>query len=724
MAPINSLSQIIREATEHTKPITDKEELVTIDVRTGQAVTRPTFLGMITGDFRYFLVSNNRDPHKIIKGTKRVKYKEGQEEIVLAIAYEGGCQPGQEWWLAQCFFKSSRSEDAISGALAKWLIEYFSSGTLTIDDFNSERINAGIAVATKAGQEFGLDLTITLQMEGADKLETISLGPLLVSSRLKDSDEEEGIWFRAELEVDQQRLLRALLSQNKPLTEVLKKGLRGYFANCITLEAFYNALTTEQIRRELSSHLDNLLKPLGRKVGFLSLRPDDPPPPPFKGETVIEYHHHEFPEPIKIKVSVLMIPTNAARYKAKGSPKLDDWLNDSLREVINLTLFGNPYVDLLLDFPELKKKIGESMNLRVEEIGYNIEQLMTIPYLEPFEWLKRIDIEIKGTASNNGQTAEAMFETSLSNFYVGLEIFLTARVKDLRGISHYLGTKQDVPQRMKEEIIRLVRRFLHGTDPERFYMRYSQTDPKVFLNEIPLEEELRQKIQSMLATEFNVKVIDLVLKPMQTDLTRKLAEVSKAAHDFEANAELGSLPGGLTIIVKGSFKVDGVNGWRAFKECDTSVEAVRKRIEDSIRARLKGARDDQLNFSEQMGFTKLIEDALQAARGLVSSEFGLAIRLTTIYWDWDDELKKIGRQRGKNDLASVQERIRRLEERRLDLIEHDASPDDIRDVEESIRRLSATLNPVLASSVGIRQLAEPESAKSLPLSELDESDMQ
>src|SRR5918999_4367839 len=101
MTPINSLSQIIREVTEHTRPATDKEELVTIDVRTGQAVPRPTIFGMITGDFKYFLVSNNRDPHKIIKGTKRIKYKEGQEEIILAIKYEGGCRPSREWWLAQ-----------------------------------------------------------------------------------------------------------------------------------------------------------------------------------------------------------------------------------------------------------------------------------------------------------------------------------------------------------------------------------------------------------------------------------------------------------------------------------------------------------------------------------------------------------------------------------------------------------------------------------------------
>jgi hypothetical protein len=724
MSKENSLSQIIREVTEHAKPIPSKEELVTIDVRTAQAVSQPGFFGAMTGEFRYFLVSNNQDAYKIIRGVNRVKYREDQQEIVLAIAYEGGCRPGQEWRLAQCFFESSLSEDAINGSLAKWLIEYFSSGTLTIDDFSSESTNAGIALATKASQKFGLDLKINLRLEGTDKLDTIEVGPVLISSRLKGSDAEESIWFKAELEVDQQRVLRALLSQNKPLTELLKKGVRKYFGEHITFDNFYKDLNTEQIKQGLSHHLNNLLKPLGRTVGFLLVKPADADshPHPFKGDTVIEYQHHEYPDPIKIKISVLMIPTNPARYKAKGSPKLNVWLDNSLREVITLALFGISYVDLLLDFEQLKRKIGDSMNQRAEEIGYHIEQLMTILYLEPFEWLKRIDIEIKGAAPNNGQITEAMFETSLSNFYVGLEIILTARIKDLRGISDYLTTKLDVPQRMKEEITRLVRRFMHGTDPERFYMRYSQTDNNAYPDEIPFEVELRQKIHSLLEMEFNAEVIDLVLKPMQTELTRKLDEISKGAHDFAVAAELGSLPGAPTIIVKGSFKVDGVNGWQAFKQCDASVEAIQKRIGDSVRARLKGARDDQLNFSEQAGINKLIENVLLAARELVRDEFGLAIRLTTIHWDWDDELKHLGRLQGKKELASVQERILKLNELLLDLHENDASPEDIKNVEESIRRLGATLKPALASSIGIQQLSEPKPTKSLSSSETDQSD--
>lgn len=717
MTQPNSLNGIIRQVTEHAKHLSGKEEIIIIDSRTGQAVTNPGIFETLVVDFRYFLVAN-RNAEKLIGGTKQVKYKQGSGEVVFAIGYQGGCLPGQEWKVAQCFFRAPFTDDSMRDALARWLIEYFSSAGRTIDDFPAEKTGAARELANRAEIEFGLDLKLTLEVEGLKALETIEIGPLLISSRLKGSDEEESIWLKIELAVDQQLVLRALLHQKQPLTETLKRGLRTYLANNVTLLALYDDRDSDQIKQGLQAHLDTRLRPFGRRVGFLSLKLSGGPPPPFNGETSIDYRHHDYPDLIRIKVSALLLPKNPSRYKAKGSPKLKEWLDDNLREVIELVLFGVPYIDLLLEFEELKERIGERMNLRAEQIGYQIEQLMTILYLEPFQWLKRVDIQVKGDPNADSQSGEAWFATKLSNFYVGLEIFLTARIKDLRGIEKYLTTKQDVPQRMKEEILRLTRRALHGTDPERVYMRFSERDPENFPNEEPLEEELRKEIRSRIEAEFNAEVIDLVLKPMDSDLTRKLADISKRANDFFTPAELGMLPGAPTIMVKGNFKVDGVEGWQAFKECEVTVEAVRKRIEDSIRARLKSITVvDESIFVDQ---NELVDVIKQTARDLVKDEFGLAIRLKTVYWDWDDRLKKLGEQQSREDLLAVQERVSRLKERLLDLYENDANPDEIAEVRESIRRLSGILPPALASSVGMRQLAEPRVVKSLPAAEIEE----
>jgi hypothetical protein len=725
MAQTTSFSTIVRLATEHAKPAEDRQALVIIDARSGQAAPRPNIFESLTGDFKYFLVTNSRDPNGVIKGTKRVKYKEGQGEIFFAIDYAGGCRPGQEWRLAECFLKTPPLEDALNNSLAKWFIEHF-SGSLTIDDFDSETMKACAALATKAGREYGLDLKITLGLEGRDRLEAVDTGTLLVFSRTQDSDDEEGMWLRAELEVDPQRIPRALINQGRSFNDLLEKGVRRYVSDHVTLNAFYQEFPTERTMQELRHHLNGLLRPFGRTAGRISLKPDDASAPPkvFKGEAAIEYRHHEYPDPIKINVSALLTLESAARYKAKNKPKLNEWLATNLSEVIDKTLFGISYVELLLGFPELKEKIDGSMNERANGIGYNLEQLMTILHLEPFEWLKRVDVEIKDVAPDDGRASEAMFETSLSNFYVGLEIILTAKVRELRGIENYLRTKQDVPQKMKEEIARLVRKFMHGTNPERFYMRYSRAGDgdRNGAGEPSFEEELRHRIHSLLDTEFDAEVLDLILKPTQTELTRKRQEVSKGSHDFTAAAELGNLPGAPTMVINGDFKVTRVSGWHAFKECDASAEAIRKRIVASIRASLKVARGDQLSFSEESGFDALVRDAVRKAGELIDEEFGLAVKLTTVYWDWEDGLKQLGRQQDRRELASVQERIARLKEQLLDLHEIDAPEADIRDVEERIRRLSATLKPTLASSAGIQQLPEPQTPKSLQSTDLDQTD--
>lgn len=274
---------------------------------------------------------------------------------------------------------------------------------------------------------------------------------------------------------------------------------------------------------------------------------------------------------------------------------------------------------------------------------------------------------------------------------------------------------------MREEIIRLIGKTMHATDPERFYMRYSESDKAKYPNEKPFEVELREKIEFLMDSEFNADVIQLVLKPTETDLTRKLSLVSKASHDFKAPAELGSLPGAPTLMVQGSFKVEAVyaDGWKAFQEHDVSVEAVRKRIEDSIRAHLKLSPVDHEIVTEEDGLIRLIDRSLAGVRKLVQDEFGLAIKLSTVFWDWDASLRTLGRQRSEEEMASIQGRVARLTEDLLDLYEHNGNQDDIDEVKASIRRLNSMRAPALAASVGIRALPESSPLTALPARDCD-----
>jgi hypothetical protein len=710
-----SISEIVRPVSDSVQPKAGYEERIAINADTGQAVPAPNVLEYLFGNFRYYLVANNSNSQRVIAGRKTVKYREGNEEVVFVIDYKGGCQPTYEAHLAQFFFRNSGGDKLIGEGLAKWLMEFFSTNGHKIDQFYSKNDKASRDLAAKALAEFGLALTVTLTIENFKKPETVEIGPLVFTARLLGSDDEEKLSVRAELETDPQNLLRALLNQKASLTDIFKKGVRQYLANHVTLETYYKDLNSEQVKKGLQEQLDSLLKQFGRRVTFVSLKPDGTRPPPHNGETTIEYKHHECPEPIKLRISVLMNPQNATRYRASGTPPLPRWLQQNLEEVVRKVLFGFSYVDLLLDFRPAKQKISDEMDRRAASIGYKIEQLMTMMSAEPNIWRKGFDVEIKNTENNPNA---AMFATSVAGVYVGLEVHLTAKVKDLRSIARFLTT--DLPQKVKQEVFRLVQKTLHATDPQQFYKYYREADKKR-PGGGAFEHELRGKICYLLESEFNAEVIQLVLKPTDTDLTDKLSEVAKSSHDFVAASEIGATPGAPKISVHGSFTVEGVSsdGWEKFRERDVTAEKLTKRVKDSVSAFIKRTPESAAALSSQEAVVELIKHALHSARVLIDDEFGLSIKLATISWEWDGDIIKIAQLRNEEDLEAIHTRVTRLKARLFDQYEYNATEEEIEETRAAIARLTAMMPASLASSVGYRELPEPPSVKKLTAAEPD-----
>lgn len=720
MIQAKSISEIVRQVSDNVQPKVGYEQRVVINTETGQAVDSPNVLEYIFGDFKYYLVANNSNPEKVIAGRKTVKYREGSEEVLFLIDYKGGCPPGREPKLAEFFHRTAESDKAIGDRLGKWLTEFFSTNGRTIYQFYTENNSASRDLAAKVMAEFGLAFTITLNVENSKTPQTVEIGPLVLTSRLLGSDEEEKLSIKAELEADPQNLLRALLNQKTSLTDIFKKGVRQYLAGHVTLETYYEDLNSERVKQGLREHLNSLLKQFGRRVAFVSLKPEGAEPPRHNGETTIEYKHHECPESIRLRISALMNPREAARYRAKGSPSLPRWLQQNLEEVVRSVLFGFSYVDLLLDFRPAKQKISEEMNSRAATIGYRIEQLMTMISVEPHTWRRGFDVEIKNTESN---PAAAMFATSVAGVYVGLEVYLTAKIKDLRGIARYLTS--DLPQKVKQEVFQLVQTTLHATDPQQFYKHYREADKKR-PGGGAFEHELRGKICYLLESEFNAEVVQLVLKPTETDLTSKLFEVAKTSHDFVATSEIGATPGAPRISVYGSFTVESVSsdGWEKFRERDVTAEKLTKRVKDSVSAFIKRTPESAAALSSQEAVVELIKHALHSARVLIDDEFGLSIKLATISWEWDESIIKIAQTRNDEDLKAIHTRVKRLKEKLFEQYEYGESEEEIAETRAKIARLSAMVPANLASSVGYRELPEPPQVKKLPVAEIELHDSQ
>lgn len=726
MNQTDPLSAIIREVADDAKLNLSGEVRVIINTSKKLAVSKVP-MWAFGDEHKYFMVY----PQKAVGSKVHITYTEGLaagQKVDIDISYRARCKPGLEERLALSLL------DAASPGvmLEKLIIEAVnnrlgSRREAFFEDYINERRDLETALTTQALKEAGLILDdVRLIIFGQDDLEAITLGPVIFPIHFTDCDREEELTVKAELEIDEKRTIRALLNQNKPLTDLVRKTIRKYFAENISINTFCEQPNSIVIKQGLTRSLNESLKSVGRRVGFVFLDAETVCPRPFNDEIEILYKHHAYPDPIPIKVSVLMIPQDFARYRAKKSVPLRLWIEAKLKEVMNVILFGKDYIDLLIEFDPLQEKIKEEMILQekikkemIREaagIGYVLEQLITIPNLEPFLWLKEIFFET--------EEGEETFKTRISNCPVKLSVSLRAKIKDLKGIKDRLTRNEKIPDVMKKNVLHLIRTHLRSLYPERFYMRFFDFDLENHPEEIAVEKELEEEITKLLRDEFNAEITQLVLTPGQTEITEKLEKLLKGAHDFQVEIRRDTIDQTQAVsrsfksggaddsgqneshiveevsigsidragVVSGSFRVEGVdgNGWQRFQECDSSIEKIRKRIEDSIRVELKSYVNEFLVLKSRA--------ILATAIDLIMTEFGLRISISTVSYSLSgikDRLDWHFRERS----AEIIKGIAKLES---DLIELELDGD-----QEKIKSTKDKLN-ILYSHLQRRLITEGE----------------
>lgn len=685
MNHINYLESVIRPVTEHTIAASSAETIVIIDASRKQSIDRVGLIDTYMRDLRYFLVSNTEDVQKIAKAAIRLPYTNGllkDQKISLILRYEARCNRGNERRVAENLFNGSNPGVVFNDLLAKWVNEYLNARlNELLEDYRHEKTILEAHIKHRAFNEVGLDLDVEVSIEGQDKLETVAFGPTVFRVGFNDCLEEEDLEVKAAIGVDEQRLVKALLNQSVSVTDLVTKTVREYFANKISLNTFYFELS-DGVEPEVISHLNEALRSVGRKVVSISLDAQTDVPRSFKKNLEITYNNLRYPEPIIIKFSVLMGPHDIFKYRAKKSPALDSWIEGALRDVIDEVLFEIEYLELLLNFEPIEKKIKEELNRKTETIGITLRQLIAKPDSEPADRLRRIDIQI------NKDTDEGLFETSISDCSIRLGVALTARISDLKSVSGRLKDNQNIPEDAKRKIHTLMKRYLRAIDPERFYSRYSHTDPQRYPHEVPVERELNDMIVTLLDTEFHAEVSHLTLTSSKTEITDQLAKLLRETHDFRATLSLGGGKGSGVFGVTGSFSVEIVHhdGWKRFKERDSSIEKIKKRIEDSIQAELKPLSTSLLLLRDKEDLDKLKGTLLSAAKKLILDEFGLVINLTTVVCSFTG-IEEYGRR-----TTRIMEKITRLEELRIDMLASGgSSKDEIEGVEAQIEMLKSLL---------------------------------
>ena len=697
--PLDNIVRVVDSNYEITRP---EERVVVIDADTKEAIQilelhKKTPVGSRRwfSTRKHILVINNSDSRKKVECQCRTSlgdFAHPEWSLPILVHYQASCNADNEIKVAESLGGEKHPGTALDDLIERWVKDYSGSqpGEL-IENFYDKQYDLAAGLADRAATEVGLSLQTRIEIENElEALALIRVNDLCFRVRLKDYDLEQDLKLNAEVEVEPEKKIFAVLyhgylykSQGKQLKEPVKleellKTETREFCTEITLHAFNSELRTSSFREQLMTRLNEELRRYGRRLKSLTLDHKNEieglKDAFFETHELVEFNEiQEYEGSVDINNKVQMTLQNYALYKNAGSPDLNVWIKKNLPEVVKHVLFGKRYIDLLIGFEPLAKAIKQQLSTCAEAIGYSIKQLITLPALPPYEWLDNFPV-----------TVEKQYETNTSKFVVGLGIYVTAKIGRLKDIETYLNRRQKIPQLMEEVLDEESREVLHGIDPERFYMRFSYSTPGS--KEATVEEILRSRIKARLEKLFKADVISIVFKMTDTDITGTWEKLEKAEGALKIDLPSFSDVEGVTYRARVRVEAIHGNGWQRFRASSPTIETVCERLEEHVLAKLGTFSNADLvftHFQEQEQIEQIVEGL---AKKFAVEEFGLVIRVTSIRRD-ATEIEQHERARINGLLTALKE----IENQRMVELTTSGNSEKIKRFEERIQKLEAEL---------------------------------
>lgn len=707
--PLDSIVRIVDSNYEITKP---EERVVVIDAESKRAteILEPhkktpvggrRWFGLFSTS-KHVLVVNNSDSRKEVEGklpTLHLKDFAHEWALGIQIHYQASCTPGNELKVAEALGAEEHPGAAFDDLIARWVKDYCGPqpGAL-IENFYERQYDLAANLTARAASEVGLSLQARILIEAErEALAVIRVNDMRFRVKLKDYDLEQDLKLNAEVEVEPEKKIFAVLYHKRlyeshgkqlkepvKLEEVLKSETRE-FCSEITLHSFHSELRSTRLREQLTTRLNRKLWRYGRRLKGLVLEHkneiDGLDQAFFETHEIVAFDDiQEYEGSVPIKNKVQMTLQNYALYKDAGCPNLKEWTGKNLPEVVKHVLFGKRYIDLLIGFDPLAKDIKAQLSTCAEAIGYSIKQLITLPALPPYEWLDNFQV-----------SAERQYETNTSKVVVGLGIYITARINRLEDIETYLNRRQHIPALMEDVMVDETREVLHGIDPERFYMRFSFAEAE--RNEQTVEEILRTRIKTRLEERFKADVISIVFKMTDTVITDMWARLETA--EGVLKIELPSFSDVEPVTYRGQVRVEAIhaNGWHRFRTSSPSIETLCAKLQEHVLAKLGTFSNADLVYTHFRGHEQIETIVEGLAKKFAIEEFGLVIRVTSIRRE-ATSIEQFERERINGLLTALKE----IETQRMEELTHGGNSEKVKRFEERIQKLEAELpGPVKAT---------------------------
>lgn len=710
-------------------PAPGEEVLVTIDRATGKAVAK-TFAVRFGGNYRDYLVANDRNPTRSGSGKLSPYFvRDAQDERTLALDIGVSscvCPEGNEARVAESLHGEQSPSQIFGGLLERWVREFIPPGDegRFIDTYDAARGPLERHLAARALAQTGLRLQpkVSLSAEAAVPRDIV-VGPVEVGVRLQDYKQQQSLTVEAGLALDAQHYVKAYVFQEgrESPEELFKCHLREYFDRQVTFQQFSHELQHPGLKQPMLQALSTALTQVGRRVSFINFSTSKETvtaaPPEFVAVS-FPYSHH-IPgrsQPVVIHNTVQLYCENSTAFiasdEAHNEPELQAWVKSRLNVILKRHLIGRSYVDLLLRFGPLEQGIKRELSARASVIGYKVDHLVSIPSLK----------EVDELTSPFDLGFEETFETKLDNFEVQLKFDLKLCVPNLQTVEKYLNRDANVKEAIRGAVVGEARQILRNIHPERFYLHFSHPDEEATDagERQAVKELLDEKIAERLRREFGAEILGQTTRVGRTDLTERYKKLCFDIRHFSVSIEPPDPQGTESLVLTGDFEVRGVypdsKGWQRFSTLRLDLDGLQTQLENHLKAELKSYHQPGFMFQNRDGRQRVFAVVESYATQYMRREFGLMINLTNLDRNTTDAergQRELLNQLEKEKLSAewdqgkdLVDKLKALKRKRIKLLSVSPVDDEeLREIEENIRLLEGELESITASRFGQHQLA-------------------
>ncbi|MDO5968876.1 hypothetical protein Q4Q35_03570 [Flavivirga aquimarina] len=640
------------------------EKLVFEDEKTGELYAEKPGFSLKSRKWKYLVVDSSIPVGK--RGYfRKLESLDDAMEITLKINYNFRLLTDIDIHFLREIMSSGSLHTFFESRLNRWIDEFLSKNPDFISDFFQAKKRLLQSLRDTARTK-GILLEIALLDDNEDRNNDEISG--VIDIKTSDYYGRVSLNYTLDCEIKEDNIPRGKLSLVRK--DILKREVRKEIRESIEsignlkLHTLYFDIN-KSIRSKIENKLEKYLSKKGLRLTFIHLKIDLPNVPLFRerfdytveGKTKNTY-------PISINHSIILTLEDLGKYYSSGITEVVPWVKKEMTRITQDYIFEHNFTELVIDFQD--QWIRDEMRKILENKGYRIKQLITIPDLEKVV-PDTIEIEI-------GDDLE--FETKRNDVKVKIGVQVNGKVNEIERMKDILHPKKavkDIVELIKKSVVNEIRLIIHAMEPQHFYMHFDH--PSTDTNEAAVSEQITKRIIKLLEVKYGIAINTFICKSLETNLEKKFREIHMRTKTVEIESKSGEINETVRFDVVSVFK----DGWHIFKaKCDTlgkqdstaMLDDIAKRIKDNVESALDEFRFDFVAVKNVEFKTRFFE-FLRASAQSISEDFGLGITfsksigrgMTSVEKDMREELKAERKHKRKKN-----KKIRGAELKKLDAI--------------------------------------------------------